>query len=149
MRPDATTEGGSFRATASAAIGGTSGAWGDLDMLTVSLDSNGELIVGTLVDVVGVIWVPEGRKATVAGTDEKDVVEGRKYTVFTRATFADVDLDASPAIDVGDQVWATAAGDILVTGQATGAIWIGQRLADINGIAGLLWVDINRKVPAL
>lgn len=149
MRPDATTEGGSFRAVAASGMDGTAGAWGDGDMLTVTLDGSGELVVGTLVDVVGVIWTPEGRKATVGGVTEKDVIGGRKYTVFTRALFADVDLDASPAIGVGDEVWATAAGDVLVTGEATGAIWIGQRLADVNAVAGMLLVDINRKVPAL
>jgi len=142
VRPDQAPEGGKFRATAAAAIDGTTGAWGDADMLCVALDASGQLILATNNDVVGVIWTPEGRKVAADGS-HKDVIGDRKYTVFTRAEFVEVDTAASPALTAGDKIYATASGDVLDTGMTTGDVFVGAVIADANDAGGRLLIDIG------
>lgn len=148
MRPDQTPEGGKFRATAAAALDGTTGAWGDADMLCVALDASGQLIAANNDDVIGVIWTPEGRK-TASDDSHKDVIGDRKYTVFTRAEFVEVDTAASPALTAGDLIYATASGDVLDTGMTTGDVFVGMVVADANDAGGRLIVDIDLLPPAV
>ncbi len=143
MRPDQAPEGGKFRATAAAALDGESGAWGDGDMLCVALDASGQLIKATNDDVVGVIWTPEGRETPASGSAHKNVIGDRKYTVFTRAEFVEIDTAASPALSAGDLIYATTLGDVLDTGMATGDVFVGMVVADANDAGGRLIVDIG------
>ena len=119
-----------FRATASASIDGTAGAWGDGDMLCVRLDSNGELILATATECDGVIWTPEGRKEPASGSAHKDVVGGRKYTVWTFCELTEAETAASPALAAGEKLWAEASGDIDNGGSpGTGSIFVGHVMA--------------------
>jgi len=127
MRIDQAPEGGKFRATAAAALDGTAGAWGDADMLCVTFDASGDLVVAALGTAIGVIWTKEGRKPLSDGSDN-EVIGGRKYTVFTYAELVEAEIGSSPALSEGDEVWATAAGDV-VTSPATGAVYIGTVLS--------------------
>jgi len=146
MRVDQAPEGGKFRAVASASIDATAGAWGDGDMLCVDLDASGELILSTLLDCVGVIWTPEGRRATDAGTSEKLVIGGKKYTVFFQCELVEAEIGASPALSAGDQVFAVAAGDVDVTATpGIGAVWIGHVMLGGNRI----FINVNLKPPGL
>lgn len=128
-------EGGKFRARAAAALDGQAGVWGNADLLCVTFDAAGDLIIGGLATTRGVIWVPEGRKDTsVASYD--NVVGGRMYTVFTWAVIQEMEIGTSPTMDEGDSVWAAASGDVLnvaagtATGAGAGAIYLGQILND-------------------
>ncbi len=109
MFPDQTPEGGKFRAVAASALDGEAGVWGSADMLCVTLDSSGELILSSAGDCDGVIWTSEGRKAASVPAE---VIGGKKYTVFTNAEFTEADLAASPALSAGDRLYATDLGDI-------------------------------------
>lgn len=128
-------EGGKFRARASAALGGTVGAWGDGDLLNVTFDAAGDLIVGTAVTTRGVIWVPEGRVDS-SKANYKTVIAAKMYTVFTWAVLQEMEIGTSPTLDEGDAVYAAAAGDVIniaagtATGAGVGAIYIGQVLND-------------------
>lgn len=146
MRVDAAPESGKFRAVASASIDATAGAWGDGDMLCVDLDASGELILSTLLDCVGVIWTPEGRRATDAGTSEKLVIGDRKYTVFMQCELVGAEIGASPTLAAGEQLYAIAAGDVDNTATpGIGAVWIGHVLLGGNRIM----INVNLKPPGL
>lgn len=128
-------EGGKFRARAAAALDGQAGVWGDLDLLCVTFDAAGDLIIGTAVTTRGVIWVPEGRKDTTVAS-YNNVIGGKMYTVFTWAIIQEMEIGTSPTLDEGDAVFAAAAGDVIniaagtPTGAGAGAIYIGQVLND-------------------
>ncbi len=139
MRVDQAPEAGKTRATAAAAINGQIGLWGDADMLVVALNASGLLILPTGPgDVYGVIWLGEGVKNT-EGATALAVVGGRKYTVFKRAEFVEVEEGGTPLI-VGQALYADAApaGGIGANGK-----YVGTVLADKNGTAGRLVVDIG------
>lgn len=128
-------EGGKFRARAAAALDGQAGVWGDLDLLCVTFDAAGDLVIGAAATTRGVIWTPEGRKdSTVANF--KEVIGGKMYTVFTWAVLQEMEIGTSPTLDEGDALFAAAAGDVLnvaagtATGGGAGAIYIGQVLND-------------------
>ena len=134
MFPDQVPEGGKFRAVAAAALDGESGVWGSADLLCVTLDSSGELILSSAGDCDGVLWTSEGRKA---GSVPADVIGGKKYTVFTNAEFVEADLAASPALSAGDRLYATALGDVTAS-PATLDIFVGlviddRLLINVNG----------------
>lgn len=128
-------EGGKFRARAAAALDGQAGVWGDLDLLCVTFDAAGDLIIGTAVTTRGVIWVPEGRKDTTIAS-YNNVIGGKMYTVFTWAVIQEMEIGTSPTLDEGDAVYAAAGGDVIniaagtPTGAGAGAIYIGQVLND-------------------
>lgn len=125
MRVDQAPEGGKVRLTAAAALDGVAGAWGDGDMLSVALDGNGDLIASGIADSIGVIWTPEGRhNFTATAATYKNVIGGKKYTVFQRAEFVEANVGTSPALASGNKVYATTAGDVLTTG-AVGARFLG------------------------
>lgn len=141
MHPDQTPEGGKFRATAAAALNGTAGAWGDGDMLCVQFDASGNLIVSAAGDnCEGVIWTAEGRKTSVPVlAADKEVIGGRKYTVFKSAEFVEAETASGPALAAGDVLYATAAGDVTTT-PALGDIYVGtvfaggsRLLINVNG----------------
>lgn len=146
MHVDKSPEGGNFRAIASASIDATAGAWGDGDMLAVTLDSSGEIVLASATDCMGVIWTPEGRRSTDAGTAEKQVIGGRKYTVFQQCELVEAGVGASPALSVGDEIWSEASGDVDVTATpGVGSIWIGQVLADGDGNGERIYVNVGLK----
>lgn len=127
-------EGGKFRARASAALGGTIGAWGDGDLLCVTFDTSGDLVVGAAATTRGVIWVPEGRKDSTKA-NYKTVIAAKMYTVFTWAVVQEMEDATAPTMDLGDALYAAAAGDVTVTtggvaGAGAGAVYIGQILND-------------------
>jgi hypothetical protein len=126
MYPDQVPEGGKFRAVAAAALDGEAGVWGDADLLCVTLDSSGELILSSAGDCDGVLWTSEGRKASSVPAT---VIGGKKYTVFTNAEFVEADLAASPALSAGDRLYATALGDITAS-PATLDIFVGVVVDD-------------------
>ena len=118
MIVDQAPEGGKFRADAAAALDGEAGVWGSGDMLCVQFDGSGDLILAVAGDnYSGVIKTNEGRKDLGLATD-KQVIGGRKYTVFTNAEFTEVDVAASPSMSAGDVFYATAAGDIIIEASA-------------------------------
>lgn len=125
-RIDKAPEGGKFRATAAAALDGVAGAWGNGEFLSVSLDANGELVVGTATDVDGFIVSSEGQDADASGN--KDVIGGRVYTVFFQCEIVEASTFTAPTVSAGDTLWAEAAGDIVTTGSA-GDIFIGTVLS--------------------
>ena len=127
MQIDQAPEGGKFRATAAAALDTIVGAWGDTDMLCVQLDASGELILSAAGDNCdGVIWTKEGRRE-VNGVVSNAVIGGKKYTVFTFAELVEAEVGSSPALSAGDDIYATALGDVTVGGVA-GDIYIGSVL---------------------
>jgi hypothetical protein len=136
-------EGGKFRARAAAALDGQAGAWGDGDLLCVTFDAAGDLVIGAAATTRGVIWTPEGRKDS-SKANYKQVIGGKMYTVFTWAVFQEMERGTSPTLDEGDAVFAAAAGDVIniaagtATGAGAGAIYIGQVLNDetVPGVAG-------------
>lgn len=137
MRIDQAPEGGKFRAVAAAALDGTAGAWGDADMLCVALDASGDLIVSSAGTGIGVIWTKEGRKPLSDGS-ENEVIGGRKYTVLTFAELVEAEIGSSPALSEGDDIYATALGDVTTT-PAVGDIYIGSVL----GGGSRLLVNVN------
>ena len=139
MFPDQAPEGGKFRAFASATIDGEAGVWGNADLLCVTLDSNGELILATAGDGDGVIWTPEGRKVQ---SIPASVIGGKKYTVFTNAEFTEADLAASPAMSPGDFLYATAAGDVTAS-PATGDVYIAAV------VDSRLLINVHGRVPSV
>jgi len=143
VRLDQTPEGGKVRLTAAAALDGVAGAWGDGDMLCVALNAAGEIILATNNDVIGVIWTPEGRKTPATGSAHKNVIGGRKYTVFSRAEFVESEVGSSPTLTNGDLIYATALGDVLIVGMAVGDQFVGYVAADLNGTGSRLVVDIG------
>lgn len=128
-------EGGKFRARAAAALDGVAGAWGDGDLLCVTFDNAGDLVVGAAATTRGVIWTPEGRKDP-SKANYKEVIGGKMYTVFTWAVIQEMERGTSPTLDEGDAIFAAAAGDVIniaagtATGAGAGAIYIGQVLND-------------------
>lgn len=122
MRLDQAAEAGKFRATAATSLDGTAGTWGDLDMMCVTLDAAGTFVASTAGNCDGVIWTREGRMTGVATNNE--VIGLRKYTVFCRAEFVEAEIGTSPALSAGDDLFATAAGDV-TTSPATGDIYVG------------------------
>jgi hypothetical protein len=120
-QPDKVPDGGKFRARAAAALDGVAGAWGDGDLLGVGFDANGELVVGTATDTVGVVWTREGQRKPDAAS-YKQLVGGRVYTVFHTAEFVEMEVGAAPPA-AGDELFALAAGD--AGASAAGAIFLG------------------------
>ena len=119
MIVDQAPEGGKFRAVAAAALDGEAGVWGSGDMLCVQFDGSGDLILAAAGDnFIGVIKTNEGRKDLGLATD-KEVIGGRKYTVFTNAEFTEVDIAASPTMAAGAVFYATALGDLIIEASAT------------------------------
>ena len=118
-RPDHVVDEGRFRAIASAALDGETGTFGTTDgdgvgdLLAVSIDGNGELVLATADACDGVIWVPEGRRSNhrVTAVEQKTVIGGKTYTVFERAIFAEMEAGEDPLSD-GDRVFSAAAGGI-------------------------------------
>lgn len=149
MHPDQVPEGAKFRAVAASALDGTAGAWGDGDMLCVTLDGSGELIVAAAATAIGVIWTREGRKDPGDGTTTfKNVIGGKKYTVFTGTVeFVEAEVGSSPALSVGDKVWAKANGDV-GTSAVAGDRFIGWVVADREGNGSRLVVDVGRETDA-
>lgn len=138
MRIDLVLSPGRFRAPAAAALDGTPGVWGSADLLCVQVDTNGELVVADATHCDGVIWTQEGRTLDTRYTTAtliKNIVGGKMYTVFQDVEIADAELAASPALTIGDRVFATAAGDVVVA--AVGAVYIGVVLTNPQVPSGL------------
>lgn len=138
MRPDLILSEGRFRAPAAAALDGTPGVWGETDLLCVLVDTNGELVVGTATNCDGVIWTQEGRTLDQrynTAADIKNIIGGKMYTVFQNVELSGAESAASPTLTIGDRVFATAAGDVVVA--AVGAVYIGVVLTNENIPGGL------------
>lgn len=128
MRVDKAPDGGKFRCRASADLDGEAGAWGDGDLLCVTVDDAGELNLATGVgDVDGIILTTEGKKNADAA-NYKTVVGGQPYTVFFFCELAEAETAASPALAAGDVIHGAANGAVSVAGGA-GAAFIGKVLA--------------------
>ncbi len=134
---DKAPEGGKFRATASAALGGTAGIWGVGNLLCVTTNAGGELVVAGLADADGVILTSEGQDADLAAN--KLVIAGRQYTVFRQCELVEVATFTGVTLSAGDLVYTTTAGDIDLTPAATAIFvgWVllgGERMViDFNG----------------
>lgn len=139
MRIDLVLSPGRFRAPAAAALNGLPGVWGDGDLLCVTVDTNGELVVGTATNCDGVIWTQEGRTLDTRYTTAaavKNIIGGKMYTVFQDVEIADAELAAaSPALTLGDRLFSTAAGDVVVA--AVGAVYIGVVMTNQQVPGGL------------
>jgi len=123
VKVDQAPEGGKARMIADASLDGVAGAWGDGDMYCVTVNASGFLVAAAIGDAIGVIKTDEGRETTSDGS-HKNIIGGRKYTVFSRAEFVEADIGTSPALAAGDQVFVTTSGDVLTTG-AVGARCLG------------------------
>lgn len=121
MKIDQAPEGGKARLIADATLDGVAGAWGDGDMYCVTVNASGLLVAAAIGDCIGVIKTDEGRKPDVAGN--KNIIGGRKYTVFSRAELVEADI-GSPALAAGDKVFVDTAGAVTTTG-AVGARCLG------------------------
>lgn len=118
-RLDTVVDEGRFRAVASAALNDVAGTWGTTDsdgvgdLLNVSVDANGELVLADADDCDGVIWVPEGRRSNhrVTEVEQKTAIGGKTYTVFERAIIAEMETGSDP-LSAGDRVFAAASGGI-------------------------------------
>ncbi len=135
MRVEEAPEGGKFRAVAASGLDGTAGAWGNSDFLCVTIDGNGEIAASSAGDCDGVIWTKEGRKDGVANNNQ--VIGGKKYTVIQRGLLTETEDATSPALSAGDDLFATASGDITAS-PATGDIYVGSVLSN-----GKMTVNVN------
>lgn len=121
---DSAPEGGKFRAFVSAGMDGVGGAWGAGDLINVAFDTGGYLVTAGAADPVGVVWTPEGRRNTEAATD-KNLIGGRKYTVFHHAELVEMGDATTPSFVAGDKVWAKANGTV-GTSETAGDVFLGQ-----------------------
>lgn len=138
MRPDLVFSEGRFRAPAAASMDGDPGVWGDGDLLCVQVDTNGELVAADATHCDGFIWTQEGRTLDTrynTAAAIKNIIGGKMYTVFQNVELSDAEGAASPALTLGDRVFAAAAGDVAVA--AVGAIYIGVVLTNENIPGGL------------
>lgn len=129
---------GRFRAPAAASLDGDPGLWGDGDLLCVQVDTNGELVNAGAANCDGFIWTQEGRTLDVRYNDAaaiKNIIGGKMYTVWQNVEVAEIEIGTSPAITIGDRVFATAGGDVVVA--AVGAVYIGVCLTNENIPSGL------------
>lgn len=112
-RFDKIPPGSRFRAEASDALGGTAGVFGNDDLICVTLDGNGQLIVATATDIRGIILTSEGRRDTHRETaaEQRTVVAGYRYTVMRDGEILDAALFDTP-FAAGDRVYATAGGNL-------------------------------------
>lgn len=144
MRPSSAPEGGKVRARAAAALDAVAGAWGDGDMLGVLLDTNGEWAIAAQGTTEFVLWTPEGRKDPTKA-NYKEIQGGRRYTGYRIATFQEAEVGTSPALGLGDNIYAEDAGDAQV-GSATGAVFLGWILPDETKTGGMrLHLEIGGK----
>lgn len=116
-RPDKVT--GRFRGVVKSdtAITGVYGTGSDL--VNVTTDGGGELVLAGSGLAEGVIWTPEG-KADSGVVDFNVAAAGVVVTVYTHAEFVDTGLS------VGDKIWATAAGDVANSATAVPTQQIGM-----------------------
>lgn len=116
-RPDKVT--GRFRGVVKSdtAITGLYGTGADL--VNVTTDAGGELVLAGQGLAEGVIWTPEG-KADSGVANFNVAAAGTVVTVYTHAEFVDTGLT------VGDKVWSDAAGDIATSATAVPTQQIGM-----------------------
>ena len=143
---DSAPEGGKFRAYAAAGLDATAGAWGDGNLLCVSIDASGTLALGTASACDGVIVTTEGKRdSTAAGY--KNVVGGNPYTVLRFAEMVELDGWASPAAAVGDVFYAAASGDVTTT--ASDEATVVGKVVQGDGTTGMKFVlDVGGSMPS-
>ena len=144
-RISAAPEGTKLRARAASALDGTTGAWGDSQLLCVDFNASGEIIAASAVgDAKGVIWVKESTYED--SPSPNDAVGGKVYTVFKGLVeIQEMAGLTDPALSAGDDVYASTSGDV-TTSPATGAVFIGRVLPDdtVRGGSGLkLVLDVH------
>lgn len=151
-RFDKAPEGSKFRAEAASGLDGTAGAWGDGDLLCVTLDASGQLVLGTATEVYGIISTSEGRPNThyVAAADQKKVVGGYRYTVVRNGEILDAATFTTQAFAAGDKLYAAASGGVNTAGPAaTGNIYVGDVIGREGDSTQLRVVfDIGRQAAA-
>ncbi len=105
-RPDKVTS--RFRGVVAqaTAIAGVFGPAGTEDLALVRIDANGELIVAVQGEAMGVIVTTEG-KASSSVANFRTAAAGSVVTVYTHCEIVD---DGGTA---GDELWSTAAGDVV------------------------------------
>ncbi len=105
-RPDKIT--GRFRGVVAqaTAIAGVFGPAGSEDLALVKMDGNGELVLATQGEAVGVIVTTEG-KASSSVANFLTAAAGSVVTVYTHCEIVD------DSATVGDEYWSTAAGDVV------------------------------------
>lgn len=134
--------GGKFRAVADTTLDGVDGTFGDDDILPVTLDAAGELVVATATACHGVVWTREGRAGE---STAKTLIGGRTYTVITRGQFAGMEVGVG-TFTAGDNIYAQAAGAVATgpTGAGADAKSIGTMVTD-----NILVVDVGLLAPGL
>lgn len=148
-RVSSAPEGGKFRARAAAALNAEPAVWGGPagleNLLCVTVDTNGELVLSTPTNCDGVIDVTEGKTEKAADLATfRQAIGGKRYTVLRQAQIQEI---GDGTVAAGDRLYADDAGNVRV-GQAGGAgdVFVGIVLEDetVRGGAGLmLHVDIN------
>lgn len=127
-RFDKAPEGGKFRAEAATTLADSAGAWGDGDLLIVTVNANGQLAAGSATDAYGVISTSETRRDThyVAAADQVKVVSGYRYTVLRQGEILDAATFSTATFAAGDKLYADADGGVASAASASnGAIYIG------------------------
>lgn len=136
-KPDKMPNGGKFRAVADASIDGTAGAFGDGDLLGVTVGAAGTLLVSDGTNLDGVIYTPEGKRdSSLAGY--KDVVGGKTYTVLRFGEIVEMS-GSTPAVSAGDKLYGAAAGS--AGPSAVGAVFLGW----VDNTGERLIVDVGGK----
>ncbi len=121
-RPDKVT--GRVRGVVAAAtdLAGVFGPTGLEDLVLVTTDSNGELVVATQGEAFGLVVTTEGKAdSSVAG-----FLTAGKGTAVTVYTHCEIVGDGASA---GDEYWSTAAGDVVTTVPSTPIQKVGVTLA--------------------
>jgi len=97
------------------AIAGVFGPTGLEDLVLVKADSGGELVLATQATAEGLIVTTEG-KADSGVANFLTAAAGAVVTVYTHVEIVD---DSGVA---GDELWSTAAGDVVTTVPAAGIV---------------------------
>ena len=126
-RPDKIT--GRFRGVVAqaTAIAGVFGPTGSEDLALVTLDGNGELILASQGDAIGVIVTTEGK----ADSSVANFLTAGAGTIVDVYTHCEIVGDGAT---VGDQYWSTAVGDVVTV----------EPVSPIQKVAVVLNNDTNK-----
>lgn len=109
------------------------GVWGDTvpDLICVDINASGLLVASAAGLAKGVIMTTEG-KASPDVANYNVALAGDIYTVFVAAEFVS-NAWASPTLTAGEQIWSSAAGDVVDSVPANPAQKIGWMAASDEG----------------
>lgn len=135
---------GKHRAQAAAALDGQAGLAGNNDLLAVTIDAAGRLIVANRTDAIGVIITTEGSHGSAPNPNQ--VVGLEEYTIIRHGEIIGIDNNnTTPAFNPGDRVYAGAAGAIVDDGDVGGP---GTYIGYVDETGNRLVVDMRAQPDA-